>query len=64
MSKRTIGTIIMAVGFVIALAALVLHSENRQIMVLGFVLIGIGSVVGVRPRGGQGSAQQKDGRKK
>jgi len=54
----------MAVGFVIALAALVLHSENRQIMVLGFVLIGIGSVVGVRPRGGQGSAQQKDGRKK
>ncbi len=47
---RTVGTIIMAVGFVYALATMMLAPDNRQGVMIGIALIGLGSLMGIRRR--------------
>ncbi len=69
MSMRKIGTVLMVIGFCLALGTLLLKSDNRQLMLLGFALIAIGSALGVRRRGGaqqpaQRPAQKQNGGKK
>ena len=59
MSMRKFGTVLMAIGFGLALGALMMKTGNRQLMLLGFALLAIGSVIGVRRRGTTQQTAQK-----
>jgi hypothetical protein len=51
LNRRTLGTILMALGFVFTLIVLAKFPENKQLALYGFAAIGIGCVIGInRPQ--------------
>mgnify|MGYP004512349581 CR=1 FL=1 len=50
LTKRTIGTIIMAAGFLYVLGILAFYPGEKEIAVLGFAAIGVGCLFGNGPR--------------
>ena len=51
MTGRTLGTVLMILGFAAALAILIFCPNNRESCVIGFAVFGVGCMMGGRPKG-------------